>query len=178
MAAPVKVVSSPAILTCPECDKKFRGPTRGRMLGAHRWHVHNIKGTSYSSTTKRRLKARAAVQSHPALGRAARNSDNDLVCKECGKGPFKNAFGLVIHTATIHSPKGARHTNGTSTSNTDAEIALAHWLGKLTASVERDIEVVAARVGFTREEITSRFVAILSGKSKTLRQRYRLPDSL
>ena len=163
-AALAKAKAKPGKLRCPECDQTFRF---ANVLGAHRRIAHGVAGTSASSKYSQRQKS----------------GESTLMCEECGAGPFKR-MGLHmtrVHgnskTTTTQSRSAQNGSNSTGNAHADItdEVAIACSLGEARKEYEALIQHYAQRVGLVSEDFASRLMAVVSGSSKTLRQRYRLP---
>jgi len=168
-------IPSKKLIHCGYRDCKF-SHHYATVVGMHRRSAHNIKGTANVSIYAREKKQRSKTQT----------KQDDTTCKECGFHA-KNALGLAIHQSGIHgirgqkyqkkSDKGELPLNGNSANHSNEE-AIAFHVARLTTRFEYDVEALAARLAITPEELASRCMAVLQRSSKTLRERYRLSDSV
>lgn len=136
------------------------------VVGLHRSRFHGIKGQSPAAKYLRKTKKAE-------------------ICPECGEGPLK---ALADHMRKVHGifkrkvGRPAKHEeitlNGNSNASHTNEEALSFWLGRATAQAEQIWIAYAERIGASPEEFTARCLGILSGGSKTLREKYRLPHSM
>ena len=146
-----KIIKS---FVCPECGKSYTAPTG---LGAHRSKIHGITGTSESAIGFQRRKEREA----PA----------DLICPECGKGPFSTAAGLGSHRLIVHKIAGTSHMavykrslNGNSASTAhEQENGISQFaLGHTIASIQSLIAHICEREEVPVHVFTARVVELLS----------------
>lgn len=165
-------VKAPAILTCPDCGKTFRGPRRSQARAVHRKSAHGIAGESPAAVDARKKRAAA----NALMG------EDDKKCSLCF-ATFKSPAGRKIHEGLMHHEKirsnGGNNLNGNRQGNTAVTVpqeidGFSFSLGQICTHVETLVAAAAQRERVPEELYRARIISFLSGSGSPLRRQRRL----
>ena len=172
---------------CPDCDHTPYNTAKG--LASHRGSSHGYV-SPFRNLYAKYKKAANRKPGRPRKGK--------FPCPKCPRS-FERLSWLGRHMQAQHGIKGkskkaqrdrllkdanaeakylaqSRERSASSNGNFNIEQAIAFWISQTCADFKQSCAINSVRVDLTAEEFGSRCLAVLSGRSATLRQLYRLPD--